>query len=256
MALLAIAVSLLSGVISSLAPDLPTWVTVSVLAVAVVLALWTLLAFFFSAAPASEGHTVADGQQYASPSRTSEEHPVAIGQQVRGPTSIWVSLAVGAALGAAIVTIVVSIVGVGQRSAGSITFSIENPPEGGTYSSPGTISGRVTNLSPGEMVWTFNQKYDKTGRLELPIFANPGPCPVTNETWRCENVYIGDSTKDNRRQFAVWASVVSEEQAKHIVADALVNTYKGGSGLPEGDVPHVTDVAPVKRTVTISNPGP
>ncbi len=115
----------------------------------------------------------------------------------------------------------------------------------------------MKNLSPGEMVWTFNEKHDpKTGRLELPIYANPGPCPVSNGIWRCAGVYVGDSTKDNGHQFEVWAAVVSEEQAEHIVAKALVNTYKGGPGLPEDEVPHVTGVAPINRTVTINNPGP
>jgi len=119
------------------------------------------------------------------------------------------------------------------------------------------MSGTVKNLSPGEMVWTFNEKHDpKTGRLELPIYANPGPCPVSNGIWRCAGVYVGDSTKDNGHQFEVWAAVVSEEQAEHIVAKALVNTYKGGPGLPEDEVPHVTGVAPINRTVTINNPGP
>ena len=254
-ALLAIAVGLLGSTISALAPNFPTWGKLLVLGVAVVLTLWAAWAFF--SAHGTEEHSIADRQQATASSRAPEEPPTAGGQPPRGIRSISVVLFVGIVLGAAIVTIVVNILGVEGGSSGPIELTFENPPEGGTYSSPGTLSGRVTNLSPGEMVWTFNQKYDpKTGRLQLPFFANPGPCAVADGKWSCEGVYVGDSTKDNGRQFAVWAAVVNEEQAQHIVGKALVNTYKGGPGLPEEEVPHVTGVAPVKRMVTINNPGP
>jgi hypothetical protein len=131
------------------------------------------------------------------------------------------------------------------------TLKLDNPPDSGTFSSPGTISGEVTNLKPRELIWTFNQPYDEHGKPVRVIYANPGPCPMDGEKWQCANVYVGDQKKDEGHTFDVWVAVVSEEQANAIVGEALVNTYHGGPTLAEAKVPHVTGIKPVKSKVTL-----
>jgi hypothetical protein len=86
------------------------------------------------------------------------------------------------------------------------------------------LSGRVSNLRPGEMVWTFNAPQSQGGAY----YPNTGPCPVTGGVWTCHNIYLGPAaTPQNPRlgngNYVIWAVIVSDSDAFDIVTHLRCN---------------------------------
>jgi hypothetical protein len=77
-----------------------------------------------------------------------------------------------------------------------------------------SLSGPVSGLKPGQMVWTFNEFLKTPGTY----YPDTGPCAVNAGTWRCDHVHIGTGGKDGLGKYRIWAVVVSSSDAFKIVA--------------------------------------
>jgi hypothetical protein len=76
-----------------------------------------------------------------------------------------------------------------------------------------SLSGPVSGLRPGQMVWTFNEP------LQEPrtYYPDTGPCSVSAGTWTCDGVHIGVEGTAGLGKYRIWAVVVSTSDAFNIV---------------------------------------
>ena len=97
---------------------------------------------------------------------------------------------------------------------------IQTPSDGSSISGYIDISGSVSGLKPGEMVWTFNVPYNAQGAPSGSYFPNTGPCNVESGTWHCNHIAIGavgPGSSHNLGRYDIWATVVSDSDAFSIV---------------------------------------
>lgn len=75
------------------------------------------------------------------------------------------------------------------------------------------ITGTVENLGDHQLIWTYNQPYNReTGDPDV-IFPNPGPCPVDRKgTFSCQLGFAGERDAQGQK-FVFWAAIVTDEQA-------------------------------------------
>jgi hypothetical protein len=109
-----------------------------------------------------------------------------------------------------------------DASHGTASVTITEPPSGDvTFNTK--LSGNVSNLQRGELIWTFAQAVNNGGSFSPETYPTTGPCTVnyTNSTWICSNVYIGD-TKDSGT-YRVCAAIVNFSDTFTIV-QLLENT--------------------------------
>ena len=85
------------------------------------------------------------------------------------------------------------------------------------------FSGTEVNLQPGQLVWTFNQNIEGSGKFSPTTYPNSGPCTVNyaRGKWSCRGIYIGNTTDD--RYYHVCAAVLSTSDALAVV-NLLRNT--------------------------------
>lgn len=107
-----------------------------------------------------------------------------------------------------------------SSSAAKLSFSLTNPADGSTVGQVVNVSGTVSGLSAGELIWTFNEPLISGSGTYFP---NTGPCTVTGDTWTCSGVDIGgpatlENAKDVLGPYRIWAVIVSTEDAFDIVA--------------------------------------
>jgi hypothetical protein len=76
-----------------------------------------------------------------------------------------------------------------------------------------SLSGPVSGLKPGQMVWTLNESL-KTPGIYYP---DTGPCSVSAGTWTCTDLHIGIEGKSGLGKYRIWAVVVSSSDAFEIV---------------------------------------
>lgn len=102
--------------------------------------------------------------------------------------------------------------------------SISEPPSGMVdYMS--SYSGKVVNLGPGQMVWTFNQPviHESISPLTYP---NTGPCTVdyAKGTWSCADIYVG--SQNDTGSYRVCAAILDSAEAFAVV-NLLRNAHVG-----------------------------
>jgi hypothetical protein len=104
---------------------------------------------------------------------------------------------------------------------------ITEPPAGNTTFKT-TLSGDVSNLQSGQLIWTFVQAVNNNNSFSPDTYPTEGPCSVNynNGTWICSGVYIGDP-KDTGT-YRVCAAVVDSSDAFAIV-ELLEQTEAGSS---------------------------
>src|SRR5262249_10154712 len=109
------------------------------------------------------------------------------------------------------------------------TIHIQNPVGGNRITMSPVITGTVTKLAPGEVVWSFNEPYT-TGRrpvLSGTAYPDAGPCQVKGSSFRCNLVFAGVK-HDYCRQVRLWVAVITVNQANddaNIKAGTSGNTY-------------------------------
>ena len=95
---------------------------------------------------------------------------------------------------------------------------ISTPQDGGTVGEFVDVSGSVSGLKAGEMIWTFNEPLSPKGGTYYP---NTGPCAVQSGKWTCNDVAIGGTYKKGEQgtlgSYRIWAVVVGEQEASDIV---------------------------------------
>jgi hypothetical protein len=108
-------------------------------------------------------------------------------------------------------------------------INIKDPLGGDGISMTPVITGTVTNLGAGEVVWSFNEPYT-TGKSQVPtgrVYPDAGPCQVDGLSFRCNLVFAGQPG-DYCRQVQLWAAVVTINEANsdaNIKAGVVGNTY-------------------------------
>ena len=111
--------------------------------------------------------------------------------------------------------------GDGDHSPARLSLSWTSPLNGSTISHIVNLSGSVSGLKPGDMVWTFNEPLFPNARGGI-YYPDTGPCLVQSETWTCNSVAIGPKyTKDSRKvlgPYRIWAVVLDEADAFDVVA--------------------------------------
>jgi hypothetical protein len=91
------------------------------------------------------------------------------------------------------------------------------------------ITGTVTNLASGEVVWSFNEPYT-TGSspvLSGMVYPDAGPCRVNGPSFRCNLVFAGEN-QDYCRQVQLWVAVITVNDANddaNIKAGVTGNSY-------------------------------
>ena len=76
------------------------------------------------------------------------------------------------------------------------------------------LRGHVDNLGPGQFIWTYNQPFAFEDNAPLNVWPDPGPCPVDeNGNFYCKLGYAGSEECDGGRKYALWAAVVTDEDA-------------------------------------------
>jgi hypothetical protein len=75
------------------------------------------------------------------------------------------------------------------------------------------LSGSVSGLQTGQMIWTFNESLRTPGTF----YPDTGPCSVNADIWTCDGVHIGSEGKVGLGKYRIWAVVVSTSDAFNIV---------------------------------------
>lgn len=128
----------------------------------------------------------------------------------------------------------------------TISFSDQQPGDGAHVDRLVPIlSGSVSDLQPGQMVWTFNASMSNPTLL----YPNLGPCPVDGNTWTCNDIYLGQD-KDYCTQFILWAVVVTDEQGYQ---NALTRESTSHS-MTVAQPPHVSNA--IAKIVVTRKPRP
>jgi hypothetical protein len=106
-----------------------------------------------------------------------------------------------------------------------LTLGPFGPPNGDS-NIPWTISlsGPVSGLRGGQVVWTFNESLAEP-RVYYP---NTGPCSISTGTWTCPILHIGAKGRAGIGKYRIWAVVVSSSDAFKIVDELRCYT----SGIP------------------------
>jgi hypothetical protein len=106
---------------------------------------------------------------------------------------------------------------------------IKNPVGGDSINMRPVITGTVTGLAPGEVVWSFNEPYT-TGISPVPsgmVYPDAGPCRIDGSSFRCNLDFAGEQ-HDYCRQVQLWVAVVTADEANddaNIKAGVTGNTY-------------------------------
>jgi hypothetical protein len=100
-----------------------------------------------------------------------------------------------------------------------LSFSLTNPADGSSIGQVINVSGSVSGLDNGELIWTFNEPLADGGRTYFP---NTGPCTVAGDTWSCDQVDVGgpatpQAPKNGVGPYRIWAVIVSANDAFTIV---------------------------------------
>jgi hypothetical protein len=109
-----------------------------------------------------------------------------------------------------------------DASHGAASVTITEPPTGDVKFNT-NLSGKVSKLQRGELIWTFAQPVNNGGSFSPNTYPTTGPCTVnyTNGTWICNNVYIGD-VKDSGT-YRVCAAIVNSPDT-FIIVQLLENS--------------------------------
>jgi hypothetical protein len=126
-------------------------------------------------------------------------------------------------------TVIAVIVGFGLNYlVGPHPAAASSPPILGSFITPGnndtignvvpTLSGHVSGLKPGEMVWTFNESQSQRNTY----FPNSGPCEVSAGVWTCHDIYIGPAASSKnpnlgKGNYQIYAVIVTDQDAFDIV---------------------------------------
>jgi hypothetical protein len=109
-----------------------------------------------------------------------------------------------------------------DASHGAASVTITEPPSGDVRFNT-NLSGNVSKLQRGELIWTFAQPVNNDGSFSPDTYPTTGPCTVnyTKGTWICSNVYIGDA-KDSGA-YRVCAAIVNSPNT-FIIVQLLENS--------------------------------
>ena len=157
------------------------------------------------------------------------------GSSSRSPDKTSITVAKWTAISAVIVALISLAGNIFQavhNNGGSTPTAVK--PELGPFGPPNgdsnigqvvNLSGPVSGLARGQMVWTFNEPLRPNGGT---VFPNTGPCEVSGKTWTCNNIFIGESPttrnpKAGQGRYLIWAAVVSEQDAFDIVSHLRCN---------------------------------
>lgn len=163
---------------------------------------------------------------------------------------------------AAVVAIVVALLSLGGNVFQGLTRSttghnssapvqvvldpIQNPSDGSSINGYVDISGSVSGLKPGQMVWTFNEPYNSQGNPSGSYFPNTGPCEVSGDTWHCSHIAIGavgGGPIAGLGRYRIWAAVVSDSDAFSIVT--AIRCFVSGILVPPVRGVKIEPVCPV-----------
>jgi hypothetical protein len=91
------------------------------------------------------------------------------------------------------------------------------PPKNGDITHQTSFSGGVTNLQPGQSVWTFFQVMGKGGKINPTTYPTEGPCVIdfSSQTWKCDNVYVGH-VSDNET-YQICPAILNLSQSAEVV---------------------------------------
>jgi hypothetical protein len=92
-----------------------------------------------------------------------------------------------------------------------------NPPSNDKIPHQANFFGHVTNLQPGESVWTFFQVVEKGGKVNPTTYPTEGPCAINyaSQTWKCDNVYVGH-VKDSE-MYQICPAILNSSQSSEVV---------------------------------------
>jgi hypothetical protein len=102
-----------------------------------------------------------------------------------------------------------------------LRLAITSPTHGADVGKFINVTGSVTGLQPGDLIWTFDEPYNANGRPTGMFYPNLGPCPVDGTTWRCDGIGLGDTgtaSSTGVGQYIVWAVAVDSREAFNIVS--------------------------------------
>lgn len=106
-----------------------------------------------------------------------------------------------------------------NSTSAPLNVTINRLPDGIIEYPYQTLSGTVTGLQPGQMVWTFSQFASSDDpNNATKFYPDTGPCEVNEarHTWVCPKMVIGDPGSAGVGTYKIWVSVVSDEDALKI----------------------------------------
>lgn len=91
------------------------------------------------------------------------------------------------------------------------------PPITGDIRFESTLSGHVSDLQKGNMIWTFFQVIQSSGQVDPMTYPTNGPCTVnfSKGTWACPDVYVGKQ-KDSGT-YRICVAVINFSEARTAV---------------------------------------
>lgn len=127
---------------------------------------------------------------------------------------------------------------VSSTSLGPATLSIVEPPAADIHFED-NYHGRVTNLRPGQLIWTFNQTVTG-GKVSEKVYPDTGPCTVnySQHQWKCIGVYVGSAPPDHNT-YIVCAAIIDTQTAFAIVDD--LRSGKKNFSIPLSTLPSIHD---------------